>query len=361
MAARPPCCSVSRASFGTTPHHQKWLNTDAAGLFNLVVTWVLLVGVGGFYVNKYIIPRMFEENTLQWHSMAFNTILTLAFVSHVRVAFTDPGTIPLDAEPTPQTISSGATLYRCKRCRNFKPPRAHHCRICNRCITKMDHHCPWVNNCVGVSNQKFFFLFLGYALVVCTYGIALMVKLLLSPVDALDGGRVTALGDDLAAAGSDSDVTLDRGPTALEPGVESPLVPIVVLVIATCAAIFVCVMLRDQLKSLFEGVAKIDRLKNQQAKTQSNGVESGSSSGPLSNGASAIQAVENDQACPALLSFECGGLCTPRTLRILGDWRFYCRVFVFIARCSNRIALRASSPAITCGFVAYFLNFIFPR
>eukprot|EP00750_Incisomonas_marina_P000461 INCI10382.3.p1 GENE.INCI10382.3~~INCI10382.3.p1 ORF type:complete len:321 (+),score=31.14 INCI10382.3:191-1153(+) len=295
------CCSVARTSFGTTPQHQKWLNTDAAGLFNLVVTWVLLVGIGGFYVNKYIIPRLFGEDTLQWHCAAFNTLLVLAFVSHVRVAFTDPGTIPLNAEPTPQTISSGATLYRCKRCSNFKPPRAHHCRICNRCITKMDHHCPWVNNCVGVSNQKFFFLFLGYALVVCAYGIFLMAKLLLLPVDTLDEGEIVALSTDHAAASSRSDVTLGRGPTALEPGVESPLIPIVVLVVAACAAMFLCVMLRDQLKSLFEGVAKIDRLKNQQAKGQSNGLESASSSGSASNGTPPIQTVENDKVCPVFI------------------------------------------------------------
>lgn len=29
----------------------------------------------------------------------------------------------------------------CRRCKCFKPARAHHCSICNRCIVKMDHHC----------------------------------------------------------------------------------------------------------------------------------------------------------------------------------------------------------------------------
>ena len=28
----------------------------------------------------------------------------------------------------------------CKRCKAFKPKRAHHCSICKRCIVKMDHH-----------------------------------------------------------------------------------------------------------------------------------------------------------------------------------------------------------------------------
>ena len=30
----------------------------------------------------------------------------------------------------------------CKRCKAYKPPRAHHCSMCRRCVVKMDHHCP---------------------------------------------------------------------------------------------------------------------------------------------------------------------------------------------------------------------------
>ncbi|RQM10220.1 hypothetical protein DD237_003179 [Peronospora effusa] len=42
----------------------------------------------------------------------------------------------------------------CRRCRHFRPPRAHHCSVCNRCIAHLDHHCPWVNNCIGRDNYR---------------------------------------------------------------------------------------------------------------------------------------------------------------------------------------------------------------
>lgn len=55
----------------------------------------------------------------------------------------------------------------CKKCKLFRPPRAHHCSVCGFCVMKMDHHCPWVGNCVGMNNHKIFWLFLFNALSGC--------------------------------------------------------------------------------------------------------------------------------------------------------------------------------------------------
>jgi len=67
-------------------------------------------------------------------------------------------------------------LYQhCKKCKVYKPKRAHHCSQCRRCIIKMDHHCPWVNNCVGINNHKLFILFLLYTFTSCFYCLILVI------------------------------------------------------------------------------------------------------------------------------------------------------------------------------------------
>ena len=51
----------------------------------------------------------------------------------------------------------------CSKCKQVKPPRAHHCSICQKCVLRMDHHCPWVGNCVGHKTHKYFWNFLLYS------------------------------------------------------------------------------------------------------------------------------------------------------------------------------------------------------
>jgi len=93
----------------------------------------------------------------------FNGCCTLAYVSHIRAAFADPGRIALGMKaPFESKFTDMNTCEKCPKKKTWKPARAHHCRECGFCVFKMDHHCPWINNCVGHRNMKYFLQFVGY-------------------------------------------------------------------------------------------------------------------------------------------------------------------------------------------------------
>ena len=128
--------------------------------------------------------------------VAFNTIIFLLGMSHLKAVFNDPGTVPLpqyrldfsDLHSGNSMNGDGGNNHGddwtvCTRCETYRPPRAHHCRICKRCIRRMDHHCPWINNCVGERNQKFFLQFLVYVGILSFYSIILVVGSWVYPCD----------------------------------------------------------------------------------------------------------------------------------------------------------------------------------
>lgn len=87
----------------------------------------------------------------------------------------------------PILVSKDGSPRACSVCRiSPKPDRSHHCSACNKCILKMDHHCPWVGGCIGVSNQRFFVLFVVYGAVYCSllfFAIAGLIPRIFSKMD----------------------------------------------------------------------------------------------------------------------------------------------------------------------------------
>ena len=98
-----------------------------------------------------------------FYCFTFNGMCFMAYVSHLRAAFADPGRIPEGMEAP--FMSEHIEHKNCEKCtgkETWKPPRAHHCSECGFCVFKMDHHCPWINNCVGHHNMKYFLQFVLY-------------------------------------------------------------------------------------------------------------------------------------------------------------------------------------------------------
>eukprot|EP00095_Tigriopus_kingsejongensis_P011824 maker-scaffold1818_size27096-snap-gene-0.8 protein:Tk11824 transcript:maker-scaffold1818_size27096-snap-gene-0.8-mRNA-1 annotation:"palmitoyltransferase zdhhc3 isoform x2" len=142
-----------------------WCIRDCCGMVCAFFTW-LLIFYAEFVVVKVILLPDINSVYAVFNLAIFQSLATLAFVSHIRTMLTDPGAVPR-GNATKENIRKmgyreGQVIFKCPKCCSIKPERAHHCSVCQRCVRKMDHHCPWVNNCVGEGNQKFFVLFTLY-------------------------------------------------------------------------------------------------------------------------------------------------------------------------------------------------------
>ncbi|XP_012486723.1 probable protein S-acyltransferase 14 [Gossypium raimondii] len=133
--------------------------------------------------------------------IVFHSLLVMVMWCYSSVVVTDPGGVPPnwrpltdeekgDADPLvgsgygsaqldpkqSATVAVSQEIRFCHKCKQFKPPRAHHCSVCRRCILKMDHHCVWVVNCVGALNYKYFLLFLFYTFLETTLVSLLLLR-----------------------------------------------------------------------------------------------------------------------------------------------------------------------------------------
>lgn len=126
--------------------------------------------------------------------------LLLLYWSWYMVLFT-PSSV--EANPPPHGMST-RHLRRCGKCvtirpsrphLGLKPYRAHHCRVCDRCVLKMDHHCIFLAQCIGHFNYKYFCLFVVYAILACTFYVAVSIPAssLLGPVSYLEWYSIQAI------------------------------------------------------------------------------------------------------------------------------------------------------------------------
>lgn len=168
MAVTAPQVAKVRRNFcGTGPFDKHWLNLDCCGIVCAIFTY-FLHAYGVYAVNWVLLPP-WMSNTVDdvrslsffgtLHSLGFLLVSFMAVASHFQAMTTDPGAVPPDAKPLLQQqqkddnkemqslldpLPSPPVKRLCRRCKTFKPQRAHHCSVCQRCIIKMDHHCPYV-------------------------------------------------------------------------------------------------------------------------------------------------------------------------------------------------------------------------
>ncbi|OWF44796.1 Palmitoyltransferase ZDHHC3 [Mizuhopecten yessoensis] len=157
--------------------------SDPCGIVCLIITYAAVLYADYVVVRHLVIPTMSDTLWGVVNVVAFNVIIFLLTMSHMRAVVSDPGIVPLPttgldfsdlhAGKTMPNMRDGWTV--CMKCETYRPPRAHHCRICRRCIRRMDHHCPWINNCVGEFNQKYFIQFLFYVGILSAYATTMVV------------------------------------------------------------------------------------------------------------------------------------------------------------------------------------------
>ena len=139
------------APCGTEEGARRWVNLEPCGLFCGVMTYLLL-GYGMYTTTTCVIqPWLGLGLHGSFHAVLFNVLSLLACYSHFAAMTTDPGAVPRECVPLADDVQendyeaapppNGERFRKfCKRCKAFKPVRAHHCSICRRCIIKMDHH-----------------------------------------------------------------------------------------------------------------------------------------------------------------------------------------------------------------------------
>ena len=126
------------------------------------IVWIVIYTITACY-SYYI---YYNDSAFSSHpyiknifSIIFYFCSFMTLLCHTMSMYTEPGLIDQNVV---SKLKSNKKNF-CKKCKKYRPLRAHHCSTCKKCVMKLDHHCPWIFNDVGYNNQKIFFLFLFYA------------------------------------------------------------------------------------------------------------------------------------------------------------------------------------------------------
>ena len=102
-------------------------------------------------------------------SIIFYFCSFMTLLCHTMSMYTEPGLIDQNVV---SKLKSNKKNF-CKKCKKYRPLRAHHCSTCKKCVMKLDHQ--------GYNNQKIFFLFLLYASVGCLISFIFLCTRIFNP------------------------------------------------------------------------------------------------------------------------------------------------------------------------------------
>eukprot|EP00002_Diphylleia_rotans_P016689 TRINITY_DN3247_c0_g1_i2.p1 TRINITY_DN3247_c0_g1~~TRINITY_DN3247_c0_g1_i2.p1 ORF type:complete len:285 (-),score=42.44 TRINITY_DN3247_c0_g1_i2:154-1008(-) len=183
-----PLCNVRHAPSVVLGAAYNTLGRDSStkshGGFFLHMASILTVVALAYYTTIFValLPWLNLSTAAgKGHAIAFHLWVFLTLFYYFVVSNTHPGIVSPTFDPMkhlPAVVDPSRPtepLRFCSKCDHYRPARAHHCRICKCCILKMDHHCPWINNCVGMKNQKFFVLFLIFAIIASCHALLIIM------------------------------------------------------------------------------------------------------------------------------------------------------------------------------------------
>ncbi len=102
-----------------------------------VVALIAFLSYGSQILFIYIEPGPLGQR----QAFFFNAAVVGTWICYLRACFTDPGRVPSGWKPD-AVVADQQELARkprwCRKCKAFKPPRAHHCKTCQRYIECCD-------------------------------------------------------------------------------------------------------------------------------------------------------------------------------------------------------------------------------
>nr|CAD7571414.1 unnamed protein product [Timema californicum] len=108
---------------------------DICGVICAILTWLLILYAEFVVMVVMLLPCPYPVYSAV-NMIIFQTFASLAFASHLRAMFTDPGAVP-KGNATKEMIQQmgfreGQVIFKCPKCCSIKPERAHHCSVCQR-------------------------------------------------------------------------------------------------------------------------------------------------------------------------------------------------------------------------------------